>query len=215
MASGALLFTNGQTVATFTIPILDDFLVETNETVMITLSNVVGASLIAPSSAELTITDNDTDQGGFEFPFTSPVLGGGDQRNRNRDRGPAGRRQRRCIGRFAGDPDTDRQCLFRNHQCHREQRFLAGRRHFDWNDGEGGLKSFSFAIVDDPEPELDEVFLAQLANPTGGASVSTTRRVLPVVIISDDQPAGAADKDFNPVTPLNPARARTARSLAY
>ncbi|MBI4324350.1 MAG: hypothetical protein HY674_03725, partial [Chloroflexi bacterium] len=74
----------------------------------------------------------------------------------------------------------------------------------DWNDGEGGLKSFTFAIVDDQVPELDEVFLVQLVNPTGGASVSTSRRVMPVVIISDDQPAGAADKDFNPVTPLNP-----------
>jgi hypothetical protein len=59
-ASGTLTFANGVTSQTFTVPILDDAVVEPNETVTLTISNTTGgATLGSPTSATLTIIDND------------------------------------------------------------------------------------------------------------------------------------------------------------
>jgi hypothetical protein len=58
--SGTLVFSPGQTSQTFDVPILDDSLDEPDETVRLTLSNQTVATLGSPSSATLTIEDNDT-----------------------------------------------------------------------------------------------------------------------------------------------------------
>ena len=64
-ASGTLTFLNGEVSKSFTIPILDDLLVEGNETINLTLSSPAGgASLGTPSTAVLTILDNDVAQAG-------------------------------------------------------------------------------------------------------------------------------------------------------
>jgi uncharacterized repeat protein (TIGR01451 family)/uncharacterized delta-60 repeat protein len=58
--SGNLTFTNGETTKTFNVQIIDDTLIEGNETVLLSLSGVFGqASLQTPSAAVLTIIDND------------------------------------------------------------------------------------------------------------------------------------------------------------
>src|ERR1044071_5729247 len=60
-ASGTLTFTNGQTAASFSITVFNDALLETNETVNLSLTGPTGgASLGSPSNAVLTIVDNDT-----------------------------------------------------------------------------------------------------------------------------------------------------------
>jgi hypothetical protein len=58
-ASGTLFFASGETTKTFTIQILDDPFGETPETVNLTLSNPVGSTLGTPSTAVLTINDNE------------------------------------------------------------------------------------------------------------------------------------------------------------
>ncbi|MGH8245378.1 MAG: Calx-beta domain-containing protein, partial [Gammaproteobacteria bacterium] len=59
-ASGTLSFAAGQTSASFTVPILDDLLVEGNETVNLVLSGPsAGASLGTPAAAILTILNDD------------------------------------------------------------------------------------------------------------------------------------------------------------
>jgi hypothetical protein len=57
--SGTLTFTPGVTSQTFNVPIINDTLKEPNETVNLTLSNAVNATLGLPNPATLTIVDND------------------------------------------------------------------------------------------------------------------------------------------------------------
>ncbi|GEM_PF-1144583 len=56
---GALTFAPGQTVQTFEIPVLDDALDETDETLTMTLSNPDNATLGTPNPATLTLLDDD------------------------------------------------------------------------------------------------------------------------------------------------------------
>jgi hypothetical protein len=70
---GTLRFAVGENFQTITIPIIDDAYAEGNETFTITLSNPTNATIAAPVSAPITITDNETvngttnpiDQAGF------------------------------------------------------------------------------------------------------------------------------------------------------
>ena len=61
-------------VKSFTVPIVDDGLVEANETVFVALTNPTGgATLGSPASATVTIVDNDVAQGSGQFRFSNPV----------------------------------------------------------------------------------------------------------------------------------------------
>jgi VCBS repeat-containing protein len=61
-ASGTVAWADGDTAPkTFTVSTTDDAIVEGSETVNLTLTNPVGASLGSPANAVLTIIDNDTE----------------------------------------------------------------------------------------------------------------------------------------------------------
>lgn len=105
---GRLNFATGDTVKTFRVPIIDDLYVEGDETINVTLSNPVGATLGTPNPAQITVTDNDSvtattnpldnadarffvrqhyldflnrvpDQGGFDFWSAKITVCGSDQ----------------------------------------------------------------------------------------------------------------------------------------
>ena len=59
-AVGSLRFGIGETRKTFTIPIVNDALVEGDETLTVNLSEATGALLATPNPATITIVDNDT-----------------------------------------------------------------------------------------------------------------------------------------------------------
>ena len=58
--SGTLNFADGEASRTFSVPVLEDGLIEGNEAIALTLSSASGAILGAVSEAVLTITDNDS-----------------------------------------------------------------------------------------------------------------------------------------------------------
>jgi CSLREA domain-containing protein len=57
--TGTLIFAPGITAKTFNVPILDDALIESNETITLTLGNLVNALSGAPNPATLIIVDDD------------------------------------------------------------------------------------------------------------------------------------------------------------
>ena len=69
-ANGTLRFGPGETTKSFTIPIVNDGLVEGNETFSITLSSPSGMTLASPQLATVTITDNDN-----AVPAQNPIDG--------------------------------------------------------------------------------------------------------------------------------------------
>ncbi|RIK36186.1 MAG: hypothetical protein DCC55_28085 [Chloroflexi bacterium] len=69
--SGALTFPVGVTTITFTVPILDDSLVEGDETVLLLLHDPVRAVLGSPASATLVVVDDD---GQVEPPDGLPAV---------------------------------------------------------------------------------------------------------------------------------------------
>jgi Zn-dependent metalloprotease len=58
--SGTLNFADGQASQTFSVPIIDDGMIEGNELLQLTLSGAVGADLGGVADAQLTIADNDS-----------------------------------------------------------------------------------------------------------------------------------------------------------
>jgi uncharacterized delta-60 repeat protein len=65
-ANGTLSFSDGETVKAFTVPIIDDGLVEGDETVVLALTNPTGGATLGLSNAVLTIVDDDF-YGAFVF----------------------------------------------------------------------------------------------------------------------------------------------------
>jgi len=60
-----IIFESGETTQTFSVPITDDMLVESSETVTLKISSPINASIGEPSQSVLTIVDND---GGSTLP---------------------------------------------------------------------------------------------------------------------------------------------------
>ena len=67
---GTVRFAAGETAKIVTIPIIDDVLLEGNETFTFTLNGASGGSLASPSTATVTIVDND-----FLTPTSNPIDG--------------------------------------------------------------------------------------------------------------------------------------------
>ncbi|MEN8219949.1 MAG: leucine-rich repeat domain-containing protein [Pseudomonadota bacterium] len=61
-----------------------------------------------------------------------------------------------------------------------------------WSDGDDADKSFTVNIIDDSEPENDEIFIVSLANPTGGIELGDPDTA--IVTIMDNDSAFSCEK---------------------
>jgi len=67
MISNTIEFLDGEITKSVNVPIVDDILVEPEETVVLLLTNVLGRSILGISESELSIIDNDFAPGQFYF----------------------------------------------------------------------------------------------------------------------------------------------------
>lgn len=201
--SGVVSFTNDQTTAQILIPIVDECLVESNETFLVFLTNAAGGSLGGRSSATVTIVDNDTGAGRFDFTATvdpGTIVSEGV--------GNVTFYVSRGCGN-AGAVSVGWEVQYEGGNCPGGTRAqasdftspLAGT--LTWGDRDSGLKSFSVGIANDGSVELDETFSVILRNPQNGA-VLGTRTSHSVRILFDDQPAGAGDRTYDIASDYNP-----------
>ncbi len=162
----------------FQVPILDDAIAEPPETVNLTLSTPTGgAMLVAPSSATLTIVDNDgANPSGGTLSFTAMTYQVGES---------AGQAQitvSRSEG-ASGPATVDYATSDGSALAGLDYQATSGT--LAWASGDGSSKGFTVTVIDDSEVEGDETFGVALSGPSGatlGPSSAST-----VVIRDDDQ----------------------------
>lgn len=173
--SGTLTFNPGETSQTFTVPIINDGQVETNETVLLKLSAPNGASLGAPANATLTIIDNDG----------APIVEGQSATfliNENVSNG---------LATVTVDLSTVATQTVTVHYATRNGTATAGSDYV----ATGGVltfvpgqtsQSFTISILDDSLDETDESVLITLSAPTN-ANLGALRDLV-LLIVDDDPP---------------------------
>ena len=189
-ANGTLSWGDGDDdPRTISVPILDDDVDENNETVNLTLSNPTGgATLGSPSTATLTIRDDDdpTPQPG-RLEFASPLFNAGE------GSGSA----TITVTRSGGSQGAvDVSYAASDGSAIDGSDYLAVSGVLSWGNGDSSARSFDVAIVDDAEEESAETVNLTLSNPTGGASLGNPSSAS-LTIADNDSPAAmcAADED--------------------
>lgn len=177
--AGTLNWADGDsTPKSFNVPILDDTLVEGNETFTVSLSAPGGgATLVAPTSATVTITDVEPGQ----FALSSPTYlvnenGTFVQITVNRVNGGNGA----VSVNYATAPGTA--------SAGADYTTTAGT--LNWADGDVAPKTFNIPILDDAFVEGNETFTVSLDTPTGGATVGAPASA--TVTIADFEPGQIA-----------------------
>ncbi len=176
--SGTLTWAAGDSsVKSFTVSIIDDSLVEANETILVALTNPTGgATLGNPGGATLTIGDNDVAQGGGQFRFSASGY------SVNENAGPVTITVTRTGGsagtatvRFAtydraGDPNV----------AWGLSDYVPTSGTLSFAPGETS-KTFTISLIDDNSVEANENIGIALSNPSGGATVGTPTATVSIV----------------------------------
>ncbi|HBE30210.1 MAG TPA: hypothetical protein DD990_02380, partial [Cyanobacteria bacterium UBA11368] len=199
-------FNPGQTTQVITIPIVDDNLIEGNETVQLSLTNPTGTSRVtlgSQSTATLTIVDNDN-PGTLQFSNSefvtlengTPVLavtvtrtGGSDgavSATVNLNNGTA-----IAPGDYNNAPIT-----------------------VNFANGDTAPKTVLIPIVDDNLVETTETVNLTLANPTGGATLGTQNTATLSIVDNDNAgnlqfsaPVFSVDENGTPIAQITVIRA--------
>jgi hypothetical protein len=179
--SGILTWAAGDTSSkTFTIPITDDSLVEGNETIGLTLSNVTGGATLGAATATLTIVDNDVATGNGQFQFSAA----GYSVNENagtvtitvvRTGGSAGAATVQYATYDMPNAVATAWALGDYRPVSGKLTFAAGET----------SKTFTVPIINDTLVEANETFGVMLKNPTGGTTLGPLKDAI-VTIVEDD-----------------------------
>lgn len=174
-SSGTLNFAAGQTSATFTIPILNDAMIEGDETVNISLSNPSGgATLGSQATATLTIISDDVPQPGvLQFGAASYTV--------NENAGTAIITVTRTGG---SDGSVGVNYATSNGSAIAGSDYATSNGTLSFSNGETS-KTFSIPILNDTAVENAETVTLTLSNPAGGATLGTPATAT-LTINSDD-----------------------------
>ncbi|MEW8505145.1 MAG: Calx-beta domain-containing protein [Candidatus Thiodiazotropha sp.] len=181
VASGTLSFADGETSKSFTVSLLDDFDFEGTETINLDLSNPFGAVLGSPSSATISLEDDDDPPAGGALNFSAgnyTVDENGASITVNVTR----------SGGSTGAVTVDYAALDSSAVTSSDFVFATGTIAFA--DGESGSKSFAVQIIDDSLLEVDESIKLILTNVQGGAVLGAQSQAL--VTITDDEAQSAS-----------------------
>jgi hypothetical protein len=184
-ATGALSWADGEDgVKTFTVTIMNDSLVEPDESFTVNLSAAIGGVLIAtPDTATVTIT-NDDFNGSIKFSsatYSAGETAGTVTVTAQRTAGSAGT----VSADFATGSGT---ALAGTH-------FTNTTGTLTWSDGDTANKTFTVNLADDAVVNRSRTFTVTLSNPGGGASLGTP--VTATVTIADNETGFALFENFN------------------
>jgi hypothetical protein len=178
-SSGTLTWAAGESgFKTIIIPITPDTQIEANETVMLTLSGAVGAALGSPSTAVLTISNDDSSSGG-QLRFPQAYL--------SQTEGSAGTTTLTVqVQRLLGSTGAISVAYATSDgTAIAGTDYTAASGTLNWADGDSASKSFTITISGDTLAEVDETFSVNLSSPGGGASLGPQASVQ-VTIANDD-----------------------------
>ena len=173
--SGVLTFASGETSKTISVPIFDDSVYEGPETLQLTLSGPGGgATLGTPSSATLTIEDNDPQPVPGEFVFSSG----------NYSVGESGGQVVITVSRINGSDGTvSVDYATANGSATAGSDYVTTNGTLTFANGETS-KTFAITIIDDSIFENSETVNLSLSNATGGATLGNPNSA--VLTINDD-----------------------------
>ena len=181
VASGTLVFADGETSKTIDVTILDDVTYEGDEVFTLALSNVLGgAAMGTQSSSQITITENDP------IPPSGVLQFSGANYNTTEDGVSVLITVMRTNGSFGAvtvdyTSDDDTATAGDDYQ------FVSGTLNFV--DGEIS-QTIEIPLLDDVTYEGDETFTVTLSNALGGAAMGTTSNAQ--VTITEDDPVPPA-----------------------
>ncbi|MDF1553162.1 MAG: S8 family serine peptidase, partial [Deferrisomatales bacterium] len=175
--SGTLTWVDGETEPrTITVQLLDDGLVEGDETVTVTLTSPTGGATLGPvSAATLTIVDDDVPSPGT-LRFTAAAL------SVDENAGQAALTVERVNG---SDGAVGVTCASAGGTAAAGEDYQAVSAVLTWPDGDVTSRPCPVTLLDDAAMEEDETVGLALSAPTGGALLGTPSTAV-LTIVDDD-----------------------------
>jgi ribosomal protein S7 len=171
--AGTLTFGPGVTSRTISVPIIDDAVVEPNQTFAVALAKPVNAILGARYLHVHTIT-NDDPHGSIQLGLALASVG---------EAGPTVVITARRVGGSSGAVGVGYATANGTAIAGADYTAAVGR--LDWADGDAADKDIVVTLTDDALDERDEKFAVRLSTPTGGATLGSPSLVT-VTIVDDD-----------------------------
>ena len=160
VASGTLMFADGELSKTFEVTIIDDGLFEGTETINLILSDAVGASLGETATATISVTDDDEPPAAGSLIFSNSAITAAE------DGGDVTVTVSRSGG-STGAVSVDYNTADGTAIASSDYTYTSGSISFA--DGDAADKTFTVPLLNDSAVESDETILLQMSNFQGGA----------------------------------------------
>ena len=164
---------------TISIPIANDTLAESTETLQLRLSAATGATLGASSIATVSITDDDTVSSAGALSFTSTAL------SASESVGNAVVTVRRSGGSLGA---VSVAYASANGTAMAASDYAAASGTLNWADGDAANKTFSVPISNDATAEANETITLSLSSPGGGATLGSAKTATLTIADDDGSP---------------------------